>query len=123
MIIIKKLFFILPLLVLLHSSAHKSDMPGNVLRSLGYDISPVAEIKDVIIPSEFDPVYENYNLIQLESGYDLTPYKGCRCVMYTYEILNHPFGPVRGNVLTYEGRVIGGDISSVNINGFMQGLS
>ncbi len=32
------------------------------------------EVKEIIIPAEFDDVYEKYNAIQKEQGFDLTAY-------------------------------------------------
>ncbi len=37
-----------------------------------------AEVQEIIIPSEFDEVYENYNKLQLEQGFDLTKYMSKR---------------------------------------------
>ncbi len=67
-------------------------------------------------------VYNNYNNLQLEAGYDLSLYKGKDCIMYTYEIYNHPFGKAFAHIIVYKGEVIGGDISSVNLDGFMTAL-
>lgn len=92
------------------------------LSGLGYNISEKFTEKTFTIPKEFDMVYNRYNEIQKESGYDLSPYKGRECVMYTYEVYNHPFGKCNANIITYKGEIIGGDISSVSIDGFMTGL-
>lgn len=64
-------------------------------------------------------MYNNYNQIQKEAGFDLALYKGKKCVMYTYELTNHPLGHCRANIITYLGDIIGGDISSVSLSGFM----
>ena len=83
-----------------------------------------AEVKEVVIPDEFDDVYLNYNKLQTEQKLDLEKYKGARVKCWSYEILNCPgyencSGVIRGNILVYEGIVIGGDISSVELGGFM----
>ena len=92
------------------------------LSSLGYTFSENYTEKTFTIPIEFDMVYNNYNEIQKEAGYDLSLYKGKECVMYTYEIYNHPFGKCNANIIVYKGEIIGGDISSVNLDGFMTPL-
>ena len=49
------------------------------LKTLGYEASPsTAEVKEVLIPDEFDEVFQNYNTIQAEAGMDLEPYHGKR---------------------------------------------
>ena len=81
----------------------------------------------LIIPPEFDEVYEKYNAIQKEQGFDLTKYQGKRVKRWTYAIKNYPgyaadSGCIHANLLVYEGQVIGGDVCSVELNGFMHGF-
>ncbi len=95
---------------------------GEFLIDLGYEISESYEVKELILPNEFDNIYNDYNALCREAGFDLLPYRGKRCEMYTYEIYNHPFGLVRGNLIVCGGEIIGGDISSVRLDGFMQPL-
>ena len=94
----------------------------------GYEISedPV-EVKEVIIPAEFDGTYEEYNNIQKSQGLDLSKYKGKRVKMWSYIIKNYPGyetadGTIRGNILVYEGIVVGGDISNIELEGFTEGF-
>ena len=54
-----------------------------------FDEDPV-EVAEVIIPPEFDEVYEKYNAIQKEQGFDLTKYQGKRVKRWTYAIKNYP---------------------------------
>lgn len=93
----------------------------------GYTVNPEpAEVEEVKIPEEFDEVYTEYNNIQLEQGLDLSDYKGCSVKKWTYIITNYPgyenTDTVRINMLVYKGKVIGGDVSSVAIDGFMTGF-
>lgn len=86
------------------------------------------EVKEVIIPTEFDETYTEYNEIQKVQGLDLEPYKGVRVKMWCYEIKNYPgyetkSGTVHGNILVYDGIVVGGDVSSTELDGFMHGFS
>lgn len=124
---IKKLFFIAAAVSALFSLlAFASDTTEaaceKYLASLGYEFSKGAEVKEITIPTEFDDVYNNYNAVQREAGFDLLPYAGQKCRVYTYELLNHPFGECRANIIMCRGKIIGGDISSVSIDGFMESL-
>ena len=84
---------------------------------------PIEEI-EINIPSQFNKVYEKYNSIQKENGLDLEKYKGKSCTKYTYKILNYKNekSEVRANLLVLDGKVIGGDICSVDLGGFMHGF-
>ncbi|MBQ8002436.1 MAG: DUF4830 domain-containing protein [Clostridia bacterium] len=107
--------------ILIFSAFAKPDIPV-FLASLDYEFSESYTEKTFTIPIEFDMVYNNYNEIQKEAGYDLLPYRGKECIMYTYEVYNHPFGKCNANIIVYNGEIIGGDISSVNLAGFMTAL-
>lgn len=90
------------------------------------DKEPV-EVRDVVIPQTFDDVYNNYNDIQLQQGFDLSDYAGQRVKRWTYIVRNYPGSSpeddfIRINLLVFDGRVIGGDVCSVKLDGFMQGL-
>lgn len=95
------------------------------LESLGWqvDSNPV-EVAEVIIPQTFNDVYKNYNSIQKAQGYDLSKFRGVRAKRWTYNLKNYSGASegVRANLLIYNNMLIGGDISSVALNGFMQGL-
>ena len=100
----------------------------NYISSLGWAVSEEPdEIKEVVIPHEFNDVYLNYNEIQKAQGFDLTDYAGERVKMWTYTVTNYPGYEdkdcVKINILVYEGCVIGGDVCSVELDGFMYGLS
>lgn len=90
------------------------------------DEDPV-EVAEVIIPSEFNDTYSAYNEIQKNQGFDLETYKGKRAKRWVYEVKNYPgYGIddscIRATLLVYEGIVIGGDVSSLELNGFSQGF-
>jgi hypothetical protein len=74
---------------------------------------------------EFDEVYQNYNQIQQEQGFDLTQYAGRQVKRYSYEVFNHPSGDqyVRANLLVYREKLVAGDVCSLQLNGFMHGLA
>ncbi len=91
---------------------------SQTVRDMGYEdvLETPAEVVDVTIPERFNAVYERYNNLLKEGGYDLTPYKGKKCKRYTYLI---PSENARANILVYNGKIIGGDISSITIDGIM----
>lgn len=92
------------------------------LSQFGWEVSPEpTEISTVSIPPEFNTTYEKYNDIQREQGLDLSKYREKTCTRYTYQILNYKDAcqGVRANILVLNGKVIGGDISSVALNGFI----
>ncbi len=82
------------------------------------------EVREVVIPSEFDRIFTNYNEIQKQQGLDLSRYKRKTATRYTMEITNYKGydGKVYANVIVYRGRVIGGDICSADVSGFMHGF-
>lgn len=81
------------------------------------------EVKDVIIPESFEDVYTNYNKIQTEQGMDLSKYQGKAVKRWTYTVTNYPGYEgkecVLANLLVLEGKVIGGDVCSTELDGFM----
>ena len=97
----------------------------NFLRQFGWEVSPEeTESEQVTIPAEFDKIFAGYNEIQKRQGLDLGKYKGKTMMRYTYDVTNYPGyeGKVQANILVYRGKVIGGDICSADINGFIHGF-
>ena len=82
------------------------------------------ETADVTIPEEFDKIFAAYNEIQKRQGLDLSRYKRKDVKRYTYLIENYPDyeGKVYANVLVYRGKVIGGDVCSADVEGFIHGF-
>ncbi len=95
------------------------------LSQFGWQVKPnaVAE-EEVLIPEEFDKVFSGYNEIQRRQGLDLSKYKKKLVNRYTYEVTNYNGyeGTVYANILVYRNRVIGGDICSADISGFLHGF-
>ena len=95
------------------------------LKQFGWEVSPEeTESEQVTIPSEFDKIFAGYNEIQKQQGLDLTKYKGKTMMRYTYDVTNYEGyeGKVQANILVYRGKVVGGDICSADINGFIHGF-
>lgn len=97
------------------------------ISALGYKLSDsFCEETDVLIPQEFDAVYEKYNILQQSAGFDLKNYKGKKVKKYTYNIENiseNNGEKVLLNMLVYEGNIVGGDVCSTELGGFMKPLS
>jgi len=97
----------------------------NFLKQFEWEVnSEAVEMVEVIIPSEFDIVYKKYNEVQKVQKLNLEKFRNKAVKRYTYEITNYPnySGTVYANILVYKDKVIGGDICSAEINGFMHGF-
>ena len=85
------------------------------------------DVREVMIPVEFDDVYKNYNEIQTQQGYNLEKYAGERVKRWSFTVTNYPGYEERDcikiNILVSDNEVIGGDVCSVELNGFMHGFA
>lgn len=95
------------------------------ITDMGYTVKEGSlQCREVTIPKEFDEVYEKYNKMQRDCGYNLEKYKGKAVNLYTAELTNHPEGEnVIVEVLVYKTKPIGGSIYTKNLDGFMYGLT
>ena len=97
----------------------------NFLAQFGWTVDGgKPESKAVTIPAEFDKVFAAYNEIQKAQGLDLSKYKKKELTRYTFEVTNYDGyeGRVLANVLVYRGKVVGGDICSADVSGFVHGF-
>ena len=97
------------------------------LKQMGWEVSgEFDECRQVLIPEQFNEVYEGYNELQKQQGFDLSAYKGKSCDVYTYKVKNYKGhedkDDVRCNLMICDDVLIGGDVSSTELDGFMQGL-
>lgn len=95
------------------------------LESYGWTVSPqAAAVEELLIPEEFDETYTQYLELQSAQGFDLSQYCGKRVKRYTYEITNYPTGEagILAGLLIYRNTVIGGDVLSPELGGFIHGL-
>ena len=72
-----------------------------------------------------DASYDDYLALQSGQGFDLSKYAGKRVKRYTYEITNYPTGEtgILANLLIYKNTVIGGEVLSPQLDGFLHGLA
>jgi hypothetical protein len=96
-----------------------------LISEMGWECSEKPqEHKSITIPAEFDDVYEGYNELQLEQGFDLSKYKGKTAEVYTYPVYNYE-GHSDCMTLTLigcDGVLIGGNVCCTELDGFMQGI-
>lgn len=95
------------------------------LSSCGWEADPATEqVQDILIPVHFSPVYESYNQLQRQQGWDLADYAGKNCTLYTYAVTNYPDKEqvVLADLYVYKNQIIGGDVHSTDLGGFMIGL-
>ena len=99
---------------------HQHDFAGQAGLEIGrYPLM----IQKVRIPESSDPVYSDYYDLQSSSGFDLLPYAGKKCTLYTYSIIS----PENDNemlldLIVYNDRVVGGDISGAAYGGKISGI-
>ena len=96
------------------------------LASLGYTVEtePV-RTQEVLIPKEWNEVYEQYAAIQSSQGFKLTKYKGKRVMQYVYQVTNwsEPDSePVYATLVCYKDRLIAGELTRGGEDGFLRPL-
>lgn len=83
-------------------------------------------VEEIEIPTLFDDTYKGYNVLQIESGLNLSPHKGKSAIRYTYEVVNFPdksIGTVFANVIVVNSKPVAGDINCPALSGFILPLS
>lgn len=94
------------------------------LADCGWTVETPALSEDtVLIPKQFSPIFEEYNELQKQQGFDLSEYCGMEVTMYTYRVVDSGReGDVLAVLYVLNGAVIGGDIHSTALDGFMCGV-
>ena len=97
------------------------------LKEMGWEVgAEFDECRQILIPEEFNDVYNSYNDLQKQQGFDLSAYKGKSCNIYTYKVSNYKDHEEKDDVVCHlmicDNKLIGGDVCSVELDGFMQGL-
>ena len=102
-----------------------NDQRVQFLKSLGWEVaaSP-AESGQVRIPETMTEVFDRYNKLQKQQGYDLSTYAGKNVMRYVYKVENFPDAtePVYATVLVYKNQIVGGDITDTAAGGKVQGI-
>ena len=95
------------------------------LAALGWEADPeTEEANSVRIPDCGEGAMADYNELLKKGGYDLSGYKGKSVEQYRYRLMNYPDSgqAVWVTLYVWHGRVIGGDIHTVSLDGFMHEL-
>ena len=102
-----------------------NDARVKFLKNFGWEVSASpTESGQVRIPEETTEVFDRYNKLQKQQGYDLSTYAGKNVMRYVYKIENYPSAtePVYATVLVYKNQIIGGDITDTASGGKVQGF-
>ena len=102
-----------------------SDGRQKYLNQLGWEIDVKSEERHtVLLPKEFEGIMAEYAQMQTEQGYEFASYAGLECKQYTYIVTNYSDSDstVYATIYIKSGHVIGGDIHSAAIDGFMHAL-
>ncbi len=113
------LIFVLGIALGVHTvTPENTDVFSQIVKDMGYDdvSEKPYEVVEFTIPETFNDVYVRYNNLLKEGGYDLSAYKGKKCTRYTYLI---PSADARANIIVHNGKIIGGDISGIRLDGIM----
>lgn len=93
------------------------------LQQCGWQVEPEPlETRDLVIPVTFSPVYQRYSELNRQAGFDLRKIAGKACHQYVYRVTNYADAgrqQVRATLLVCDGRIAGGDVATVALNGFM----
>ncbi len=93
------------------------------LAQFGWEVNADAvQTVQVTIPAEFDKIFTGYNELQKRQGLDLAKFRNKAVLRYTFPVTNYPGenGTVYANVLVYRNRVIGGDLCTADVTGFVR---
>lgn len=99
------------------------------IENFGWKIEkePVS-VEEFYLPKEYNILYRRYNEYQKDINKDLTKYKGKKVKRYTYKVLNYQLPQeyknqqVYADVIVYNGKPIGGNLKTNELNGFMVSL-
>lgn len=129
----KKLYILTVLLIIVITATFllfftdENTLAREFLSSYGIKIKSSPSLsEEFIIPKEFDSSYTSYNILQIESGLDLSFYAGKKAVRKTYLITNFPEeteADVFANVIFVNRHPVAGDINCPALSGFILPLS
>ncbi len=108
-----------------YDKVKSADDAAAFLKQFGWEVDgAAAKTVKVTMPDEFDKVFVGYNELQKRQGLDLSKYTGKDVTRYTFTVTNYKDfeGTVYANVLVYRNRVIGGDLCSADVTGFVAGF-
>lgn len=108
-----------------YSNIKTNDDRIGFITRFGYHVNAENyESEKVIIPEKFDAAYTEYNDIQRAQGLNLKAYRGKAVTRFSYYVNNYPGydGKVMITLLVYKNRVVGGDVTGMEGEGFVHGF-
>ena len=78
------------------ASVKNEQAAADYLRAVGEEDAAQLSCERITIPEQFDEVYEEYNGMQRQSGFDLSEYKGKDALRFTFALTRHEDGAVIG---------------------------
>lgn len=96
------------------------------LQKLGWEVDPEpVTTLQLQLPDPLTAEYADYNELQKEQGFDLSPLAGQAVTRYTYAVRNYPGHPdgVQVNLYLCQGIPAAGDVIVTGADGFQAGLS
>ena len=95
------------------------------LAARGWEVEPEpVESVRLTLPQELVEPYLSYNELQLQQGFDLTPYLGQTLERFTYQVTNHPTHThgCQADLYLHHGIVVAGDVICTGEGGFISTL-
>lgn len=107
------------------SSSPAPQDPAAYLASLGWETVGDPVCDQVQMPDTFGPAYDQFLQLQREGGFHLETCAGAVVTRYTFTLSNYPSGEagILADVMMLEGRIVGGEIRSPALDGFMEPLT
>lgn len=105
-------------------TAAQDTLCRQVLAQFGWESGDLISQEEFTLPTVFDSSYDAFLALQLQAGFDLSSYAGKTVTRCTYQIQNYPVGSdlIYADLLLWQGNVVGGDIRSASLDGFMGSL-
>ncbi|MBQ4170638.1 MAG: DUF4830 domain-containing protein [Ruminococcus sp.] len=97
------------------ASVKNEQAAADYLRAVGEEDAAQLSCERITIPEQFDEVYEEYNGMQRQSGFDLSEYKGKDSLRFTFALTRHDAS--YAVLLVRDCAVIGGHYSNGEYGG------
>ena len=99
--------------------------PAEYLEALGWETAGEPVCDRVQMPDSFGEAYADFLRLQEQGGFDLTACAGAVVTRYTFTLTNYPTGEsgILADVMVLDGRIVGGEIRSPQLDGFMVPLT
>ncbi len=95
------------------------------LKELGWEVTDKTSSDQILLPETFGSEFDEFLELQKQGGFSLESHAGQTVTRCTFQLANYPTGDetVYADLLVLEGQIIGGEIRSSAIDGFMTALT